>query len=76
MRGRSGQILGHQDFLVERYQLGVRTTKVVKRIGCSNLKQLIESDKLLIPDYDVMNELSTFVVKGSSWVQMMVVMMT
>ena len=66
MRGRSGQILG-AGFSGGKSQLGVRTTKVVKRIGCSNLKQLIESDKLLIPDYDVMNELSTFVVKGSSW---------
>jgi len=66
MRGRSGQILG-AGFSGGKAQLGVRTTKAVKRIGCSNLKQLIESDKLLIPDYDVMNELSTFVVKGSSW---------
>ena len=66
MRGRSGQILG-AGFSGGKAQLGVRTTKAVKRIGCSNLKQLIESDKLIIPDYDVMNELSTFVVKGSSW---------
>ena len=66
MRGRSGQILG-AGFSGGKAQLGVRTTKAVKRIGCSNLKQLIESDKLLIPDYDMMNELSTFVVKGSSW---------
>jgi hypothetical protein len=66
MRGRAGQILG-AGFSGGRAQLGVRTTKAVKRIGCSNLKQLIESDKLLIPDYDIMSELSTFIVKGSSW---------
>ena len=65
MRGRAGQILG-AGFSGGKAQLGVRTTKAVKRIGCSNLKQLIESDKLLIPDYDIMSELSTFVVKGSS----------
>jgi len=65
MRGRAGQILG-AGFSGGRAQLGVRTTKSVKRVGCSNLKQLIESDKLLIPDYDIMSELSTFVVKGSS----------
>ena len=65
MRGRAGQILG-AGFSGGNAQLGVRTTKAVKRIGCSNLKQLIESDKLLIPDYDIMSELSTFVVKGSS----------
>ena len=65
MRGRAGQILG-AGFSGGRAQLGVRTTKSVKRVGCSNLKQLIESYKLLIPDYDIMSELSTFVVKGSS----------
>ena len=36
--------------------------KAVKK-GCSNLKQMIESDKLLIPDYDIVSELSTFIVK-------------
>ena len=66
MRGRSGQILG-AGFSGGKGTVGSKNNKTVKRIGCSNLKQLIESDKLLIPDYDVMNELSTFVVKGSSW---------
>ena len=65
MRGRAGQILG-AGFSGGKAQLGVRTTKAVKKVGCSNLKQLVESDKLLIPDYDIMNELSTFIVKGSS----------
>ena len=46
--------------------LGVRTTKQVKRMGCSNLKTLIESKKLLIFDKDVISELSTFIeVRGS-----------
>ena len=45
--------------------LGVRTTKQVKRIGCSNLKTLIESKKLLIFDKDIISELSTFIeVRG------------
>ena len=43
--------------------LGVRTTKQVKRIGCSNLKTLIESKKLLIFDKDIISELSTFIEK-------------
>ena len=47
--------------------MGVRTTKVVKKIGCSNLKQMVEDDKLVIEDYDTINELSTFIVKGSSF---------
>ena len=66
MRGRAGQVLGG-GFSGGRAQLGVRTTKAVKRIGCSNLKQLIEDNKLIIEDLDVINELSTFIVKGQSF---------
>lgn len=47
-------------------QLGVTTDKKVKRIGCSNFKTLMEEKKLLIPDADVISEISTFIeVKGS-----------
>ena len=66
MRGRAGQILG-EGFSGGRAQLGVRTTKAVKKVGCSNLKQLIEDNKLIIEDYDCVNELSTFIIKGSSY---------
>ena len=47
--------------------LGVRTTKQVKRIGCSNLKTLVESNKLLIFDKDIISELSTFIEKRGSY---------
>ena len=66
MRGRAGQILGG-GFSGGRAQLGVRTTKAVKRIGCSNLKQLVEDNKLVIEDLDIISELSTFIVKGQSF---------
>jgi len=66
MRGRAGQVLG-AGFSGGRAQLGVRTTKAVKKIGCSNLKQLIEDNKLIVEDYDCVNELSTFISKGSSY---------
>ena len=47
-------------------QLGVNTDKRVKRIGCFNFKSLIEEKKLLIPDADVISEISTFIeVRGS-----------
>ena len=65
MRGRAGQVLGG-GFSGGKAQLGVRTTKAVKKIGCSNLKQLVEDNKLIIEDYDIINELSTFIIKGSS----------
>ena len=43
MRGRAGQILGG-GFSGGKAQLGVKTTKAVKATGCSNIKQIIESD--------------------------------
>ncbi len=66
MRGRLVQVFvgGFGD---QQTDLGVRTTKQVKKVGCSNLKQLIESDKLLINDFDVVSEMSTFIQKGSSF---------
>ena len=66
MRGRAGQVLGG-GFSGGKAQMGVRTTKAVKKIGCSNLKQLVEDNKLIVEDYDCINELSTFIVKGSSF---------
>ena len=66
MRGRAGQVMGG-GFSGGKAQLGVRTTKAVKKIGCSNLKQLLETDKIIVEDFDCINELSTFIVKGSSF---------
>ena len=45
MRGRAGQIVGG-GFSGGKSQLGVRTTKAVKKIGCSNLKTMVESIRL------------------------------
>lgn len=39
---------------------GIKTTKSVKKIGCANLKTLIETDKLIINDFDTIAELNTF----------------
>ena len=46
---------------------GVRTTKSVKKIGCSHLKHLIENGKLLIQDAQTIFELSNFIRKGGSF---------
>jgi len=66
MRGRAGQVVGG-GFSGGKAQLGVRTTKAVKKMGCSNLKQIIETDKLIIQDYELINEFSTFILKGQSY---------
>ena len=62
-RGRSGQVAG-TGFSGKNSQLGLRTTKAVKKIGCSNLKAMIEHDKLIIQDFDIIAELSTYILKG------------
>jgi hypothetical protein len=66
MRGRAGQVIGG-GFSGGKAQLGVRTTRAVKQLGCSNLKQIIETDKLIIQDYDLISEFSTFSQKGQSY---------
>ena len=66
MRGRAGQVVGG-GFSGGKAQLGVRTTKAVKKMGCSNLKQIVETDKLIIQDYELINEFSTFILKGQSY---------
>ena len=66
MRGRAGQIVG-QGFSGTKVQLGVKMSTTVKKTGCSNMKQLIEDDKLLISDYDIIAELTTFIQRGQAW---------
>jgi hypothetical protein len=46
---------------------GVKMTKKVKSIGCSNLKDLIDNEKLVISDLDTISELASFVIKGKSF---------
>ena len=66
MRGRAGQVVG-QGFSGTKVQLGVKMSTTVKKTGCSNMKQLIEDDKLLISDYDIIAELTTFIQRGQAW---------
>ena len=66
MRGRAGQIVG-QGFSGKKTQLGVKMSKTVKKIGSLNLKTMIESDKLLFKDYDILSELTTFISKSNSF---------
>ena len=66
MRGRAGQIVG-QGFSGKKTQLGVKMSKAVKALGCSNLKTMIESDKVLFKDYDIISELTTFIQKRTSF---------
>ena len=66
MRGRAGQLVG-QGFSGKKTQLGVKMSKTVKRVGCSNLKTIIEDDKLIFNDYEIISELTTFIQKNQSF---------
>jgi hypothetical protein len=46
---------------------GIRTTKVVKSVGCSILKLLVEQNQLIINDFQTINELSTFSKRNNSY---------
>ena len=66
MRGRAGQIVG-QGFSGKKTQLGVKMSKTVKKVGALNLKTIIEEDKLIFNDYEIISELTTFISKHNSF---------
>ena len=66
MRGRAGQVIG-QGFSGKKTQLGVKMSKTVKKGGALNLKTIIESDKLIFSDYEILSELTTFIQKSNSF---------
>ena len=67
MRGRKGQIITEGFGGGKSQQLGVRTSQVVKKLGCAVLKNLIENDKLIIEDAETIEELTTFISSHSSF---------
>ncbi len=66
MRGRAGQIVG-SGFSGVKTQLGVKMSTTTKKVGCSNLKTLVEEDKLTFCDYNIISELTTFIQKKQSF---------
>jgi hypothetical protein len=63
--------LEYENVFVESYtkanSVGVTMTKKVKRIGCTSLKDIMEQGKLTIVDIYTIQELSTFISRGSSF---------
>ncbi len=66
MRGRAGQVVG-QGFSGKKTQMGVKMSKTVKKVGSLNLKTIIEEDKIVFNDYDIISELTTFIQKSNSF---------
>jgi hypothetical protein len=65
--GRSGKRITQGFGGASGVDKGIRTTKIVKSIGCSILKLLIEGNQFIVNDFHTINELSTFSKKGSSY---------
>lgn len=58
LRGRQGQQFSPG--FKKRIGYGLKQSVQTKKIGCANLKTLVESDKLIINDSDTIMELTTF----------------
>ena len=65
MRGRAGQQIGGG--FAKNIQLGLRTSKQIKRIGCATLKDLVEQDQLIITDFETIKELTTFALTNNTY---------
>ena len=66
MRGRAGQQLG-SGFSGSKTQLGVKMSVATKKLGCSNLKALVEERKLEFCDFNIVQELTTFISRNNSY---------
>ena len=53
--------------MIKANAIGVTMTRKIKRMGCSNIKDIMEQHKLVINDEETIREMSTFVAKGSSY---------
>ena len=53
--------------MIKANAIGVTMTSKVKRIGCSNIRDIMTQKKLIIKDEETIREMSTFVAKGSSY---------
>lgn len=50
-----------------KLQFGVYTDKKTKRQGCFNLKALVENQRLLVQDADIISEISTFIETNGTY---------
>lgn len=66
-RGQGGQHVTAGFGTKAGIQNGVMTSAPVKRIGCDAFKSMVEENKLLINDVDVISEISTFIEVKKSY---------
>ena len=65
-RGKNGQVVSG-GFGGGSSANGVRTDKKIKRVGCSQLKTLIETNRMQVFDADIISEFSTFIESKGSY---------
>jgi hypothetical protein len=61
--GRAGQVLTGDSGT----NMGVKMSKTTRPVGCNTLKALIENDQLFFYDFDILSELSNFILKGGRY---------
>lgn len=66
VRGKKGQKMGVAFGGTKTYN-GVKMSSSIKKIGCMALKEMVEGDKLILNDYDIIAEFSTYVSKANSY---------
>ena len=66
IKGKKGQKVG-EGFGGGRVYGGVKMSSQIKKTGCLILKEMIESDKLIVNDFDIIAEISTYILKAGSY---------
>jgi len=66
VKGKKGQKAG-EGFGTGRVQYGIKMSNQIKKTGCLVIKEMIENDKILLNDFDIIAELSTYVAKGAAY---------
>lgn len=57
----------HVESVIKSNGLGITMNRKVKRLGCSAIKDIVETNKLEVVDQDTILEMSTFEAKGQSY---------
>lgn len=63
---QSGQQIGGM-FNGTNKTLGLRMSTSTKRIGCQQLKTIVEMDRLIVHDFHILQEMTTFVAQKNSY---------
>jgi hypothetical protein len=66
IKGKKGQKVG-EGFGGGRTYNGIKMSSQVKKAGCSVIKEMIEGDKLIVNDFDIIAEISTYISKAGSY---------